>query len=260
MQMQTLSHKAVADRNQQNNEPHLTNSKEILYQLSRSAVNLYTRMMLETNIRWHHPLPDGPKILAANHPTTTDPIYLLSLFPEPVSLLLTAASFDIPLLGRYLRTTNHIPAVRSSGGSTVDAVVRTIESGRSVCIFPEGALSPLDGSFHRPRSGIARVAMRTGAPVIPIGIGIQQERMWVTHGTVQGERARGQFYFQGPYAITVGRPLHLGGNVHDRAYVRGAADLVMSHIRNLARESEDRIQAAQTVDLLSMLDMLIGAY
>jgi 1-acyl-sn-glycerol-3-phosphate acyltransferase len=53
------------------------------------------RLMLDVDIQWHAPLPEGPKILAANHPTTTDPLYILTLLAEPVSVPITAASFHI---------------------------------------------------------------------------------------------------------------------------------------------------------------------
>lgn len=219
-------------------------TEELLYNLGHSAVDLYAHTMLRVDIRWHASLPDGPKILAANHPTTTDPIYLMGSLPEPVSYLITAASFDLPIIGHILRAAGHVPAIRDSAGATVDAIARKVEAGRSVVIFPEGALSPLCGGTHRPHSGIARVALRTGAPVIPIGIGLQRDRIHVRRAQIQGDEAVGHFYFRGPYAITVGRPLFFSGDVRDRVRVRAVADQIMKRIENLACESESRIQSA----------------
>jgi 1-acyl-sn-glycerol-3-phosphate acyltransferase len=219
-----------------------------LYGTGRSLVAAYARLMLDVDIQWHAPLPEGPKILAPNHPTTTDPLYLLTLISEPVSVLLTAASFDVPGLGAYLRAAGHVPAVRGSGGGTVDAMVRQVEDGRSVAIFPEGALSPLSGGFHRPHSGVARVALRTGAPVIPVGIGLQRDRIHVTEAEVNGDKAIGHLYARGPYALTVGRPLTFGGDVHDRERVHAVACHIMNHVRDLARESEGRIRQAQATE------------
>jgi 1-acyl-sn-glycerol-3-phosphate acyltransferase len=204
----------------------------------------YTRLMLDVDIQWHAPLPEGPKILAANHPTTTDPLYLLTLLSEPVSFLVTAASFDVPVVGAYLRVTGHVPAVRGSGGATVEAIARQVKAGRSVAIFPEGALSPLGGGFHQPHSGVARVALRTGAPVVPIGIGLERERIRVKEAEVGGDKAIGHFYLTGPYAITVGRPLTFAGDVRDRERVHAVARQIMHQIRDLARESERRAARA----------------
>ena len=223
-------------------------SEEAYYRMGRSFLCTSMNLMLDVDIRWHAPLPEGPKILVANHPTSLDPFYIQVLLSEPVSVLITAAAFEVPVFGAYLQATGHIPAVRGSGGTTVEAVVRRVEAGRSVAIFPEGALSPLGGGFQRPHSGVARVALRTGAPVIPVGIGLQQEHIRVTKTSKDGENVIGHLYTSGPYAMTVGQPLYFEGDVLDRERVRSAARQIMHHIRNLAYESECRISPAQGVE------------
>ena len=221
---------------------------QALYTVGRSLVAAYMHLMLDVDIQRHARLPEGPKILAANHPTSLDPFYILDLLPEPVSVLITAATFDVPVLGTYLRATAHVPAARGSGGATVEAVSRQIQAGRSVAIFPEGALSPLAGGFHRPHSGVARVALRTGTPVIPVGIGLQQERIRALGADIQGSKATGHFYTSGPYAMTVGQPLYFEGDVQDHERVRAVAGQIMNHIRSLAHESECRIRTAQATE------------
>ncbi len=220
--------------------------------MGRSFLCTSMNLILDVDIRWHAPLPEGPKILVANHPTSLDPVYIQVLLSEPVSVLITAAAFEVPVFGAYLQATGHIPAVRGSGGTTVEAVVRRVEAGRSVAIFPEGALSPLGGGFQRPHSGVARVALRTGAPVIPVGIGLQQEHIRVTKTSKDGENVIGHLYTRGPYAMTVGKPLYFEGNVLDRELVRSAARQIMHHIRNLAYESECRISPAQSVEAATL--------
>jgi len=215
--------------------------------MGHSLMRAYTSLALDMDVQWHAPMPEGPKILAANHPTTTDPLYLVGLLAEPASFLITAALFGFPVVGGYLRAAGHVPAIRGSRGATVDALVCQVEDGRSVAIFPEGALSPLAGGFHRPHSGMARVALRTGVPVIPIGIGLQRERIRVSEANVDGETSIGHFYTSGPYAITVGRPLTFAGEVGDREQVRVVAGQIMDQIRDLARESERRIGPSQVV-------------
>jgi len=245
MQLQSAIEKKITSAGLFAQERNLMITEDFLYSLSRLVVGLYTRNMLEMDVQWHSLLPDGPKILAPNHPTTMDPIYLLSLLSEPASFLVAAAAFDIPLVGHYLRIAGHVPAVRGSGGATVDALIRKVLSGRNIAIFPEGALSPLAGGFHRPHSGVARIALRTGAPVIPIGIGLRRDCIHVTRAKVKGDEAVGHFYLNGPYAITVGKPMYFTGDVQDRRQVRSTANLVMHHIKKLAFESEDRIQSEQ---------------
>ncbi len=147
MQSRTLRESKIASTGRRSQQRNRKNTEELLYHLGHSAVDLYIRTMLRVDIRWHAPLPSGPKILAVNHPTTTDPIYPLGFLPEPVSFLITAASFDVPIFGRLLRDAGHLPAIRSSAGATVDV--------------------------------IAWVALRTRAPAIPIGISLQRDRIHV---------------------------------------------------------------------------------
>jgi 1-acyl-sn-glycerol-3-phosphate acyltransferase len=212
-----------------------------LYWFGRFAVSLHTRLMLRTDVHWHAPLPDGPKILAANHPTTTDPFYILTLVPDQVSVLVTEAAFGVSGFGCYLQRSGHVPAARNSGGATVKALQRKIEAGRTVAIFPEGALSPLEGGLHQPHTGAARLALITGAPVIPVGIGLQPQRIRFSKAEVDGEVAH--LYLRGPYAMTVGQPLHFRGNVEDREYVRSVSEQIMQRIISLAGESAQRVRA-----------------
>jgi 1-acyl-sn-glycerol-3-phosphate acyltransferase len=223
---------------------NLRSVETILYRLGRSVVDLYARLMLKMDVQWHAPLPDGPKILAANHPTTTDPFLLMLLASEPVSVLVTEGCFEIPVFGRILSESGHVPVVRNSGGNTVEVAGRLLAEGRTVAIFPEGAISLADGGFHRPRSGVARLAMSSGAPVIPVGIGLDRQRIRRIETEVDSKAEVITWYLRGPYAMTVGWPLRFEGNVDDWAYVRSVSGQIMGRIAGLARESDRRVALA----------------
>ena len=106
------------------------------------------------------------------------------------------------------------------------------------------ALSPPAGGVHRPHSGVARLAVSTGAPVIPVGIGLDRRRIHRLEAKVAGKPEVVTWYLHGPYALTVGRPLHFQGDVHDWACVRVASEQIMDRIAALARESDRRIAQA----------------
>ncbi len=235
-------------------------SERTLYWMGRTMVDLFTRLSLDRDIAWHAPLPEGPKILAANHPTTTDPFYILTLTSEPVSVLVTGGAFDVPLFGSYLRQAGHIPVLRNSGGSTIRAATEKLRNGGSVAIFPEGSLSPIDGhiGFHPPHSGVARLALGTGAPVIPVGIGLQQEQIRFVETELDGKPESARLYPRGPYAMTVGEPLRFEGNVEDRDLVRSVSGQIMERIMVLSRESTFRIEAPQPALLESMAGVGAG--
>lgn len=224
-----------------------TESERVLYGWGRSVVNLYAQLMVETDVRYHAPLPSGPKIIAANHPTTTDPFLILTLASEQMSVLVTGGAFDVPVFGAYLRRAGHVPVLRNSGGATIQAAIRLLQVGRTVAIFPEGALSPLEKGigFHKPHTGVARLALSTGAPVIPVGIGLQRERIRFVEAEVDGKLEIGRFYLRGPYNMTVGEPMWFEGNVEDRAYVRSVSERIMQRITRLSQESVQRIEASQ---------------
>jgi 1-acyl-sn-glycerol-3-phosphate acyltransferase len=224
-------------------------SERFLYRLGRCAVSLFTHVALNMDVQWRSPLPEGPKILAANHPTTTDPFFILTLLYEQTSVLVTGGAFEVPLFGAYLRRAGHVPVLRDSGGATIQAATESLKSGRTVAIFPEGALSPLESGigFHRPRSGVARLALATGAPVIPIGISLQQERIRTVDVEVEGQREQGRIYTGGPYSVTVGKPLRFEGNVENWDYVRLVSERIMQHIVSLSQQSALRPEPAPTI-------------
>jgi 1-acyl-sn-glycerol-3-phosphate acyltransferase len=224
-------------------------SEQALYWLGRSVVALCARTMLRMDMQWRALLPSGPKILAANHPTTTDPFLILTLLPEQISVLVTGGAFEIPGFGAYLRRAGHIPVIRDSGGATVRAAQAHLEAGRTMAIFPEGALSPLAGGlgFHRPHSGVARLALATGAPVIPVGIGLDPIKIRFVDVEVGVTSEEGRFYTGGPCAITVGGPMSFKGDVEDWDYVRLVSGRIMDRIAHLSRDSAGRIKPSPAV-------------
>jgi 1-acyl-sn-glycerol-3-phosphate acyltransferase len=189
-------------------------------------------------------LPAGSKVLAANHPTTVDPFIMMGLLDEPVYILITNMCFQMPVLGRFLRGAGHIPVVAGSGRAAFDAGVELLKDGKTVGIFPEGALSPLDGGLCPAHTGVARLAIAGSAPVIPVGIALQAEhiRFKEARGGDQTETAR--IYLRGPYAVTTGLPIHLEDDVENRAFVKEATRQIMDSIAVLAQTSALRMRTA----------------
>ncbi len=217
---------------------------KILYWLGTSAVHLLAQALIDIDVLADAPMPAGPKIFAANHPTTLDPFLLLTLAPEEMSILVTGGAFTIPLLGRYLRRIGHVPVIRGQGRESFAEARRLLDGGRSVGIFPEGALSPVIGDFQRPHSGVARLALASGVPVIPVGLHPPEERIWSIPAKIDGERAVGRFFAGGSYKVTIGRPLTFSGDVANWAQVRGVAEQIMQRIIKLSRQSAARISPA----------------
>jgi 1-acyl-sn-glycerol-3-phosphate acyltransferase len=201
---------------------------------------LYAQIMLKMDVLRHADLPRGPKIIVANHPSTTDPFLVLTLVRERVSILIHDTLFRVPIFGHYLRRAGHVRVVPGNGRSALDKAQQLIRSGRTVAIFPEGDISPLEGGFHRPRTGAARLALSTGAPVIPIGIHLRRERIRLIETQVDGNTEVGTWYLSGPYAITIGEPMYFRGDVEDRPHVRSISEAIMQSIIGLSLQSAYR--------------------
>ena len=220
-----------------------TGWNDVLYRLGRPAVGLYEWLMFDMDVVWEAPLPAGPKIIAPNHPSTTDPFLVTRLMSEPTSILIDDRLFKVPVFGRYLEYAGHIRVVEGNGRAAFDAARQLLDEGRNIAIFPEGAISPLEGGFHRSRTGAARLALLTGVPIIPIGIHLDRERIKVAESKYSGIAAVGTWYLRGPYAITIGKPMVIEGDVEDREYVRAASERIMERIARLSHQSARRMGA-----------------
>lgn len=118
----------------------------------------------------------GSVILAANHASALDGIVLAYLVARlrsrPTRYLVAAEFFDRRFHGFWLRTFKQIPIRRGMGDSgALDEAVATVRSGAAAGIFPEGTVNPdPPGPLLRGRTGVARIALAAGAPVVPVGI------------------------------------------------------------------------------------------
>ncbi|MFE1882937.1 lysophospholipid acyltransferase family protein [Streptomyces diastatochromogenes] len=124
-------------------------------------------------------LDGGPgRILAANHSSFFDPVPLIGtlhrLGHRP-AVLATAALWRVPLLSRALTREGYVPVHRGSrrAPDALRHAADALTEGRSVLIHPEGGLPRHDASHDRPpgrlKSGVVRLALSSGAPVVPIG-------------------------------------------------------------------------------------------
>lgn len=211
-----------------------------MFGLSKPVVKTYTGTMLNMDVTRKYPFPAGAKIIAPNHPSTTDPFYIAAMIGTQSFIMINDVLFQVPILGEYLRRSGHISVKPGHGQEALDEALEHLKAGHTILIFPEGLISPLIGGFHNPRTGVARLALASGAPVFPVGIHLHKERIWKTHSTVNGKSEPGYWYPRGPYTVTVGKPLRFSGDVEDRERVHEVAEQIMLKIKRLAYESRQR--------------------
>lgn len=114
----------------------------------------------------------GPAIVAANHPSYLDPILLSLEVSRPIRFMAWDALFRVPLVGALLDAFGAFPVDvrRGQGKHAYREAKSLIEAGEVVGIFPEGKRSHTGWLEEDLREGAARLALETGAPVIPASI------------------------------------------------------------------------------------------
>jgi 1-acyl-sn-glycerol-3-phosphate acyltransferase len=124
---------------------------------------------------------DGPLVIASNHASNLDvPVigsWLIPRIGRRIHWLGKKELFDWPIIGWVAASGGVHPVDR--GGADVEAfrlAQRIVDEGHVLFVFPEGTRSP-DGALQEARDGIALLALRTGAPIVPIGIA-GTDRVW----------------------------------------------------------------------------------
>lgn len=179
---------------------------------------------------------EGPLIIAANHASNLDPVVLASsVMPRlgrRFQWLGKRELFDWPVVGWMARN----GGVHAVDRATADVEAyrlakRILDDGHALFVFPEGTRSR-DGALQRARDGAAVLALRTGAPVVPIAIAGSYER-W----------PRGQKipHPGGRVTVRVGRPFRLAdelpAGLDRKAATPLATELIMRRIAELLPEA-----------------------
>lgn len=115
-------------------------------------------------------IPDGKVILAANHRSFLDPFIIATCLRRPIYYVAKRELFEKRVIGWLLNSLGAFPVRRGeSDEESVATALALLERGEAVVIFPEGTRHR-SGPLHRPRRGVGRLALESGAPVVPIAI------------------------------------------------------------------------------------------
>lgn len=142
-----------------------------------SVVKPATSILTKADWRgWEHIPKDGPVILAVNHMSHADPlivaryVYDSGRWPQ---FLAKESLFKVPILGKILYACRQIPVRRGTidASKALDAAVAAIRKGGTVVIYPEGTTTKEPDLWPmRGKTGAARLALLTGAPVVPVAM------------------------------------------------------------------------------------------
>src|SRR5439155_12473714 len=119
----------------------------------------------------HHVPTDGPAILCPNHTSVIDSFMMPLVLPRRITFVGKAEYMDDWKTKFIFPAMGMIPIDRSGGNASeraLNAAARVLDRGELFGIYPEGTRSR-DGVLHKGHTGPARLALRTGAPIIPVG-------------------------------------------------------------------------------------------
>jgi 1-acyl-sn-glycerol-3-phosphate acyltransferase len=173
----------------------------------------------------------GPVIIASNHLSFSDSIFMPLVVPRKVTFLAKSEYFTSPGPKGLLKkltfiALGQVPVDRSGGRRSEAALItglKVLAEGKCLGIYPEGTRSP-DGRLYKGRTGIARLAIESGAPIIPVAM-FNTEKIQPT-GTVVPKVMRVEMIF--------GEPMYFEGDSSDLLYLRDVTDKIMATIQSLS--------------------------
>ncbi|HEY2387220.1 MAG TPA: lysophospholipid acyltransferase family protein [Candidatus Binatia bacterium] len=172
----------------------------------------------------HDRLPAGPFILAANHSSMLDWLFVARFVARPVRFVLSREFFDQPGLTWAYRSLGVIP-IRDGAIelSAVRQLLTTLKRGEIVGVFPEGRITR-DGALAPGEPGIIAMAARAGVPIVPAGV----------HGAFEAFPREARVPLPRPVRIRFGEPMAVAENaVADRDEQLRALARLMQAIEEL---------------------------
>ncbi|MFG2891566.1 lysophospholipid acyltransferase family protein [Streptomyces sp. Pv4-95] len=212
----------------------------------KAILGFVMRVLYRPKVEGMERIPgSGPVILAGNHVTFIDSLFLGLIVKRPVFFIgkdeyVTGTGLKGRLMAWFFTSSGMIPVDRDGGHGGVAALMtgrRILEEGRVFGIYPEGTRSP-DGRLYRGRTGIARLALMTGAPVVPFAM----------IGTDKVQPGGKGLPRVAPVTVRFGEALDFSrydGMDRDRYVLRAVTDEVMSDVMELSGQEYVDIYATK---------------
>lgn len=207
----------------------------ITYALGRGVITPLARLVYRPRVEGKHLVPkSGPVIFASNHLSFIDSIAIPVAAPRQVHFLAKSSYFEGTGLSgwfskQFFTSIGAIPVRRGAGQAALDALDQQrvlLELGSAVALYPEGTRS-VDGRLYKGRTGVAFLALQTGAPVVPVGL-IGTDKVMPRGATMPSLTHR--------VTVRFGEPLNLShhGDPASGKARRAATDEIMAAIHALS--------------------------
>jgi 1-acyl-sn-glycerol-3-phosphate acyltransferase len=203
----------------------------VAYWIVKIILTPILRIAYRIRVEGREHLPKhGAVILASNHRSFLDSIFIPLIVRRRVTFVAKAEYFDDPKTAWFFRAVGQIPIRREGGDASEGALAAAtdvLEDGGVFAIYPEGTRTR-DGLLHKGKTGVARLALATGAPIVPVGL--------IGTDECQPTNAKLPRLFR-KVTIRFGTPLLMeryAGRENDRLVLRQITDELMFEIGELS--------------------------
>jgi 1-acyl-sn-glycerol-3-phosphate acyltransferase len=200
----------------------------VAYQILKSFLAPLLMLLFRPKVTGLRHVPTtGPVIIASNHLSFSDSIFMPLVVPRKVTFLAKSEYFTSPGIKGFIKkltfiALGQVPVDRSGGKRSEAALLtglRVLNEGSCIGIYPEGTRSP-DGRLYKGRTGIARMAIESGAAVVPVAMFNTAEIQ--PTGQVVPKVRRVEMIFA--------EPMYFTGDSTDPAVLREATNKIMDVI------------------------------
>lgn len=195
-----------------------------MYNILKIILWLFFRLFFRLEVSGIENLPkEGPALVAANHASLWDPPVIGVNIPRYIHFMAKEELFKIPVLSLIVKKLQAFPVRRGTADrAAIRTAIHLLESGELIGVFPEGTRSKT-GNLGRPEAGVAMIALKTGAPIIPTAV-------IGTHGTFStGNRIP-------KFKVKFGKPIYFTNEKHDKETIEKLSNIMMREIERLLEE------------------------
>ncbi|HEV8296625.1 MAG TPA: lysophospholipid acyltransferase family protein [Acidimicrobiales bacterium] len=215
------------------------------YWVVKAVLTPLLRLLYRVRVEGAERVPRaGAVIVAPNHRSFLDSIFIPLVIPRRVTFVAKADYFDSWKTKWFFNALGQIPIRREGGSASERALASAMDvlrEGGVFGIYPEGTRTR-DGRLHKGHTGVARLALRSGAPIIPVGL--------IGTDEIQPVDRKLPLFFK-TVTIRFGQPIdpkRFAGGENDRMVLRQITDEVMFELRELTGYEYDDTYATKKAE------------
>ncbi len=193
-----------------------------MYGFYRVLVRAFMHLIFRIQLTGLENVPQtGGVIVCLNHRSLWDVPFIACLLPRRLRFMAKKELFSIPLLSPFMRWTGAFPVTRGSADiGAIKTALGILKEGHAMTMFPEGKRVLPGEAPVRPKSGVGMLAVKSGCPVLPIGIG-------------------GRYRLFAKKTVNIGKPMVFSDTYGDNTQAFGQISAqIMAEILRLAGETE----------------------